>query len=422
MDTSQHLKGQTMQNSGMLVSPQKLNWSVLLPMFVVMATDAIAMAVVLPLLPFYTLHMGASPFMLGVLIAVFSLCQFISGPILGRLSDRYGRKPILLFTQVGMLISLVMLATANSLAMVFIARMISGLTAGHMSVASAYAIDNSSKETKKQAIGIVSMGVGLGLVIGPTLSTFAGHLSLQAPIWIAAAISLLSIVLNLLLLKHQPVKSSSTPDQPQQKLTITPEFKSIFIQMSVYFLILAIFMGGLALYLGAEYQWQGQPFNQVQVGVIFSLAGLLNIVTQLGLMKPLSRYFSDRMLVTLSFSLIALAFVLLSLSHSLYALGFSMTILWITMAILRPTLSAELSNLTQPEQQGWVMGISQSAMAVMNIVGPLISGALINQHWYFGWTILLALIALLGLGLNLFWHKHSQQQQNSSKSAPNYNP
>ena len=117
---------------------QKLDARVMGPVFIVVAIDAMGMGVVLPLLPFYSRHFGATPFTIGVLISTFAFCQFLSGPWLGRQSDRYGRKPILLISQLGTCLSFILLACANSLTLVFAARIFAGLTAGNMSVATAW--------------------------------------------------------------------------------------------------------------------------------------------------------------------------------------------------------------------------------------------------------------------------------------------
>lgn len=191
-----------------------LNWRLMAPIFMIVAIDSMGMGVILPLLPFYAERFGASPIAIGLLFAVFSLCQFLSAPILGSWSDRTGRKPILMVSQLGTCVSLILLALSDNLPMLFFARILDGLTSGNLSVASAYAIDRcttnagasdsegnrNSPSMRKQAIGTVSAGVGVGLIVGPALSAFSGQISAQAPVWIAAALSAISVFATMILL------------------------------------------------------------------------------------------------------------------------------------------------------------------------------------------------------------------------------
>src|ERR1700747_985451 len=128
----------------------------LIPTFIVVAVDATGMGIILPLLPFYSQRLGATPFLVGALVSVYAMCQLVAGPIVGILSDRYGRRKVLLVSQIGTLAGFVLLALAPSLTLVFIARIIDGLTSGNISVAHAYAAEHSTPETRKQALGATS--------------------------------------------------------------------------------------------------------------------------------------------------------------------------------------------------------------------------------------------------------------------------
>jgi len=144
----------------------------LVPTFIVVAVDATGMGIILPLLPFYSQRLGATPFLVGALVSVYAVCQLVAGPIVGILSDRYGRRKVLLVSQLGTLAGFVLLALAPNLTLVFLARIIDGLTSGNISVAHAYAAEHSTPETRKQALGATSGAIGTGLVVGPALSGF----------------------------------------------------------------------------------------------------------------------------------------------------------------------------------------------------------------------------------------------------------
>ena len=136
--------------------------SLLLPIYLIVMVDVLALTLILPLLPFYAENFGASPFVVGLLIATFAVCQLISGPILGRISDRVGRRPVLLVSQLGTFIGLLILAFAGSLWMVFLSRVIDGVTAGNLSIAQAYISDVTEPGNRAKAFGMIGVAFGLG--------------------------------------------------------------------------------------------------------------------------------------------------------------------------------------------------------------------------------------------------------------------
>jgi MFS family permease len=165
----------------------------LFPIILIVAVDFLGLGLVLPVMPFYAEQNGASPFSAGALIAVFGLCQFLAGPLLGRLSDRYGRKPILLLSQIGSLFGYILLALSQTLWLTFAARIIDGLTAGNMSVAQAYVSDNSSVSDRTRVLGTLATAFGVGTMIGPAVGGLLAEKSIHAPIWAAALLSCTSV-------------------------------------------------------------------------------------------------------------------------------------------------------------------------------------------------------------------------------------
>src|ERR1700760_326473 len=182
----------------------------LVPTAIVVAVDATALGIILPLLPFYSQQLGATPFLIGALMSVYAACQLVAGPMVGMLSDRYGRRNVLLLSQVGTCAGLVMLAMANSLLLVFLARIVDGLTSGNISVAHAYAAEHSPPSARKQALGMTSGAIGTGLLIGPALSGFLAPYGHAAPVWAAAALSLISIFSTAVLLPSDHADSATS--------------------------------------------------------------------------------------------------------------------------------------------------------------------------------------------------------------------
>src|SRR5437868_13711234 len=162
----------------------------LLIIFLTIFVNLLGFGIIVPLLPFYAEQFGASPLVIGFLFAIFSLCQLIASPILGDLSDRHGRRPILIFSLAGTVVSFVMLAMAQSVVMLFMARLVDGLSGGNISTARAYVADITEPKDRARAYGLIGVAFGLGFIFGPALSGILAKISYTAPIWAAAALTL----------------------------------------------------------------------------------------------------------------------------------------------------------------------------------------------------------------------------------------
>ena len=162
----------------------------LLIIFLTIFVNLIGFGIIIPLLPFYAQTFGASPLVIGLLFAIFSLCQLIAAPALGDLSDRYGRRPVLIFSLLGTVASFVMLALAQTLTVLFLARIVDGLSGGNISTARAYVADITEPKDRARAYGLIGAAFGLGFILGPALSGVLSKVSYTAPIWAAAALTL----------------------------------------------------------------------------------------------------------------------------------------------------------------------------------------------------------------------------------------
>ena len=162
----------------------------LLVIFLTVFVNLVGFGIIIPLLPFYAETFGASPVAIGLLFAAFSLAQLIAAPALGALSDRFGRRPVLIFSLIGTVISFAMLALAQSLAMLFVARVIDGLSGGNITTARAYIADVTEPDERAKAFGFLGAAFGLGFIVGPGLAGLFAQISYTAPIWAAAAVTL----------------------------------------------------------------------------------------------------------------------------------------------------------------------------------------------------------------------------------------
>src|SRR5919112_6101155 len=167
----------------------------LLIIFLTIFVNLVGFGIIIPLLPFYASAFGASPLVIGLLFAVFSACQLVAAPALGDLSDKYGRRPILIFSLLGTVVSFVMLAMAHSITMLFLARIVDGLSGGNVSTARAYVADVTEPKDRAKAYGLIGAAFGLGFILGPALSGVLSGISYTAPIWAAAGITLVAALM-----------------------------------------------------------------------------------------------------------------------------------------------------------------------------------------------------------------------------------
>src|SRR3989442_1752165 len=163
--------------------------SPLFSIFLIVLVDILGVTIILPLLPFYAESLGAMPATVGLLVSAYAICQLVAGPPLGHLSDRVGRRPVLLVSQMGTCIGFLILAYAHTLWVVFLARIIDGLTAGNLTVAQAYIADVTDAENRTKSFGIIGIAFGLGFLVGPGISGFLAQFSNPYPVFAAAALS-----------------------------------------------------------------------------------------------------------------------------------------------------------------------------------------------------------------------------------------
>ncbi|MCP3399142.1 MFS transporter [Bradyrhizobium sp. CCGB20] len=377
----------------------------LLPTFVVVAVDATGMGIILPLLPFYSQRLGATPFLLGALISVYAACQLVAGPAVGMLSDRYGRRKVLVVSQIGTLIGFVLLALAGNLTLVFLARIIDGLTSGNISVAHAYAAEHSAPATRKQALGMTSGAIGTGLLLGPALSSFLVHYGQTAPVWAAAALSLISIVATIALLPpdhpaSEPLHQHLTPEPTRMRSLLGLRYAwRLLGLLIVFFFVNSMFLSQIGLFLSARFSWDGHPFGARELGWMFAYAGFLSMVVQGLLITRVSLIVSDRSIVIAAFACMGIGFAGLAARDNVGLLAINLTLIIVGTMFARSTLTAELSRSTAINRQGMIMGLNQSLMSGANISAPLLSGALIGHRLFVPWALAMAAIAAIGAAL-----------------------
>jgi MFS family permease len=386
--------------------------------------DVLALTIMLPLLPFYAEHFGASPAVVGLLVGTYAFCQLVAGPVLGQISDRVGRKPVLAVSQIGTCAGLLLLAWAPNLALVFAARVLDGLTAGNLSTAQAYIADTTAPKERARAFALIGIAFGIGFLVGPGASGYlTHHFGFRMPILGAAGLSFLSILGTTFLLpggkpEHGHTapatgaesSGADTPAAPGgRRLRVLdwgtyvgyfrrPLLGALLFEFFLFAFAFAMFTSGAALFAERRYSIQGVPFGPKEVGYVFMYSGFLGIIVQGTLRQgALVRAVREPRLVLLGFLTAAVGYALLGLSYGVSSLAAAVTVASFGTGVLRPVLTSLVTQHVSRTEQGVVLGLTQSLMSISQIVGPVIAGALIDRRLLSEWAFLAGSIMLVGV-------------------------
>jgi multidrug resistance protein len=388
--------------------------SPLLPIFLIVVVDVLGLTIILPLLPFYAERLGASPAQVGALVATYALCQLVAGPLLGRISDRTGRKPLLLVSQLGTFIGFVVLANANALWVVFLSRAIDGITAGNLSLAQAYIADVTEPKDRARAFGVIGIAFGIGFLFGPAISGFMSQFGYHYPIYMAAGLSALSILATAALLPStrpnieaaEPAEGPAAPGGKRLSIldwtTYAAYFRkpdlSLFLwQFFLFTFAFAVFTSGFALFSERRITWNGHLFGAREVGYTFAYAGFLGIILQGGLIGRLVKRYGELPLITAGWVLMGLGYLVLAFSTNVPVLITAATMSALGHGVLRPTLTSQITQRVSRGEQGVVLGLNQSLQSVSQIVAPLAGGFLIEHGQLAAWGMLAAVVSFAAL-------------------------
>jgi DHA1 family tetracycline resistance protein-like MFS transporter len=344
--------------------------SPLVIIFLTIFVNLVGFGIIVPLLPFYAERFGASPLTIGLLFAVFSLSQLIAAPVLGDWSDRYGRRPVLVFSLAGTVASLVMLALAQSVAMLFVARIIDGLSGGNISTARAYVADITEPKDRARAYGLIGAAFGLGFIVGPALSgVLAATVSYTAPIWAAAALTLAATLMAWLWLPetvHRAHAGTGMPFRNLAEMLQRPGLRRMLVIDFVYWFAFSVFQTTFALF--AEQRF---GFGAATTGYFFAVFGILGAVVQGGFIRPTVQRLGDKstFIVGLLFGAVGLATA--TLTHSVAMFAATMIPLALGIGFGHPTVSSLVSKAARGDEQGRVQGAASAIESLGRTIGPV---------------------------------------------------
>ena len=376
----------------------------LFPIFLIVLVDVFGLAMVIPLLAIYAETLHATPLQATLLVSVFAGCQLVSGPIIGHVSDRVGRKPMLIISQIGTLIGFLVMARATTLWMLYVARVLDGATAGNLSLAQAYISDNTRPEHRAKSFALIGIAFGVGFFIGPSLTGYlSAKYGMTTPIYLAACMSATSILCTSTLLKRGE-QSHHAFDERQAifhwktytQYFARPGLRERLVQFVFFITSFSMFISGFALFAERRFVWAGHPFGPREIGYLFGYVGFLSIILQGGMIGRLVKRFGESGLVAVGFGTLAVGYFGLGLGASMAMLLVAGTLSAFGNGVIRPALTSLITQYAGRKEQGVVLGITQALMSLASIVAPIAAGLLIQHQLLTTWAWTTAALAAVG--------------------------
>ncbi|ADC50339.1 MULTISPECIES: MFS transporter [Alkalihalophilus] len=371
-------------------------------MFVVM----MGIGLVIPILPYYVEAFGASSFELGLLIAVFSFMQFLLAPFWGRMSDKFGRKPLIAIGMFGFAGAEFIFAFATELWMLFLSRILAGsFGSAVMPSAMAYVSDRTSSEKRGHGMGMLGAAMALGIVVGPGIGGWLAEVSLSLPFLFAGIAATLAGIFSLFLLpeslsKEKRMELEDSADRSNQFSQMWHALKS-----PVGFLLILVFglSFGLANFqtIFGMYALHQFDYSPSQVGFIMVVVGVIGAVAQGGLVGRLTVRFGDERVVLGALLLSGIGFVIMMLAFDFVTVIFTTCLFFLGNSILRPSVNTMISKLAG-DRQGMIMGLNNSFLSLGNVAGALLAGLMFEWNMYLPYSIG-ALTMFVGFFATVSW-------------------
>jgi DHA1 family tetracycline resistance protein-like MFS transporter len=374
----------------------------LLTIFIIVFVDLLGFSLILPLLPYYAEEYGASAFIVGLLVASYAAASLVGSPLLGRLSDRFGRRPVLLISVFGTLVGFLFLGfaipigeglarwiapsavNAFVLGVLFFARILDGLTAGNLTVAQAYISDVTDEKNRARGLGMIGAAFGLGFIIGPAVGGLLSKTSFSLPAFVAAGIAALNLVQIFFLLPESLTEERRREMGERQRPPFTLKALLAALQRPVvgpllhvrffFSLAFATFQSIFALY--AQYKL---GLGADSTGYILAYVGILSVVVQGGLIGPLTRRFRERWLIITGLWLMALSLLAWAFVPNLVVLLIIMLPLALSGGVLGTVIQSAITKAVQPLEIGGILGISGALESLTRVIAPIVGGYLLGN-------------------------------------------
>jgi DHA1 family tetracycline resistance protein-like MFS transporter len=344
--------------------------------FLTVLVNLVGFGIIIPLLPFYAQTFGASPLVIGLLFASFSVSQLVASPVLGHWSDSWGRRPVLILSLLGTVVSFVMLAIAHSLLMLFAARIVDGLSGGNITTARAYIGDIATDENRAKYFGLLGASFGLGFVIGPGLSGVFAHISYTAPIWAAAAITLVATLLAWFWLPetvHRVHADAGSPWTALRELSTRAGLRVLLAIDFLYWASFAVYQSTFALFGARRF-----GFDATHTGYILAGFGVLGVIVQGAMVAPLVARIGEKRALMTGLVIAAISWAGSAAAHSVPLFLAMLVPSALGLGFCTPALVSLVSGAAGRHEQGRVQGAAGALESLGRTIGPVWGNGLLQ--------------------------------------------
>lgn len=344
---------------------------------IVAVVNALGYGIIIPIMYSYSIKFGLSDFENGLLFALFSICQFIATPIIGRLSDKYGRRPLLISSIFGTALSFFLLSVAPSAIFLFLARALDGITAGNIPVAYAVISDTTEVKDRARGFGIIGASFGFGFLFGPAISAVTYGISPSLPFIIAGIISTIAAALTFFLL---PETNKHIGEVKQGKIfDLAKLYHALFDKNIGPTLLISLFfyMAFFCYIFGFQvFTVKTLHMSPTEISLVFTLLGLLGIIMQAFFVQRITKTFGLRKTFSSVLLFTSVTFFAMYFITSIPIYIFVSLFIGFANSLVQPLIPTILSQETDEKSQGSIQGLSASYMSIGQIFGPIIGGAL----------------------------------------------
>jgi len=384
----------------------KVSKKILAFLFSIVLFDFIGLTILITVQTFIVKEYNTTALAVTLLTVIYAAAQFIAAPLLGKLSDRYGRRPILLFSLLGSAVGYFIFGIGGALWVLYISRLIDGFTGGNVSIANAYITDVSSEKDRTQSLGIVGAAFGLGLIIGPILGGLLSQISLSAPVYIAGLFSLFATIVGFFILpeslpknKRETIKLVRKDLNPLSSIGkfITKPILGIFLLVFIIFnFTFSGFTISLPIFLIHKFN-----INALNVAGILFVSGVVSSIVQGGLIGRLDIRFGDKKLLMAGLVIFSIGLIFFFMAPSFWMIYPIIGFISFGLGLTTPTLSSIISKIVSKNQIGEVFGVTTSLNSLMSIFGPLWAGLVYDYirpsapYWMGAILLLIAFILVV---------------------------
>lgn len=374
--------------------------------FLVVLIDLIGFGIVIPILPYYAKSFGASAFQLGLLMMTYSLMQFLIAPIWGSVSDRVGRRPVLLLSILGTSLSLALLAKASTFGWLIVGRTLAGVFGANISTAYAYVTDITTPENRAKGMGLIGAGFGIGFIIGPAIGGVLSPYGYSVPILFASAMALGNVILGYFALPEPNTNRDLRAQNRIRRMSMIAWQSALGKRETRLPIVLFFILTWAAtqmeisfgIFLFDRFHWDAR-----RAGILLAAMGFTMALMQGGLIGRLAKRYGEWNLIPIGAVLSATALVLFGGAHVATTIYTALFILAVGNGMLQPSLSSLVSKGAEEHERGAILGVFQSAGSLARIIGPLIAGALYDHLSigapFFAGALLISIIAVAAFSI-----------------------